>query len=139
MVEKTHTAGWLPNIYEPLRNLGNRMADWFAPPSEASALDDFYEISVELPGVKPDDVEVTLQNGSLTVHGEKHSEREEEGRSYFFSERTYGAFQRTFRLPSDADNDNIEADYRDGVLNLKVGKKSAVKKDRKKIEVKRKS
>ena len=83
------------------------MADWFAPPSEASTLDDFYEINVELPGVKPDDVEVTLQNGSLTVHGEKHSEREEEGRSYFFSERTYGAFQRTFRLPSDADNDNI--------------------------------
>ncbi len=63
MVEKTHTAGWLPDLYEPLRNIGRKVANWFAPKSEASASQDSYRIVMELPGVEVDDV----QNGILTV------------------------------------------------------------------------
>ena len=124
MVEKSHTAGLWPNLYEPLRNFGQKVADWFAPRSDASAMEDYYEINVELPGVKPEDVDVSVHDNSVVVRGEKRFEREEKGRSYFFSEREYGAFQRTFRLPADADADKIDATYSDGILCLKVAKKS---------------
>ncbi len=125
MVEKAHTAGWLPHMYEPLRHLRNRIADWFAPAAEASAADNAYAIDLELPGVKVADIEVSVEGNSLTVKGEKHAERAEEGRTYFFSEREYGAFLRTFRLPPDADPDSVAADYSDGVLRLRIPKTEA--------------
>lgn len=137
MVEKSHTAGWLPNIYDPLRNLGQKVADWFAPRSDASALDDCYEINIELPGVSADNVDVALDGNNLTIRGEKRSQHEESSRSYFFSEREYGAFQRTFRLPPEADRDDILAGYTDGVLNLKIRKKVSAKPQEKKISITR--
>lgn len=122
MVEKSHTAGWWPQVYEPLRHLSERIADWFAPRSEASTIKDCYEISIELPGVKLEDIDVSAHDNQLTVKGEKRARREEVGRSYFFSEREYGAFQRTFRLPPDAAQDDISAEFHDGVLSLRVPK-----------------
>lgn len=122
MVEKAHTAGWWPNLYEPLRGIGQKVADWFAPASEASAGQSAYEITMELPGVSSENIEVSVHDGSLTIKGEKRSEREEKGRTYFFSEREYGAFQRSFRLPEDAQADDVTADFKDGVLTLKVPK-----------------
>ena len=122
MVEKAHTAGWWPYLYEPLRGIGEKIADWFAPRSEASAVQDCYEICLELPGVKADDIDVSIENGQLTVKGEKRFKREEKGRTYFFSEREYGGFQRSFRLPPDARSDDITADFTNGVLMLKVPK-----------------
>ena len=80
MVEKSHTAGWWPNLYEPLRNIGQSVADWFAPRSDASALEGGYEINVELPGVKGEDVDVSVHDNSLTVRGQKQSVHEESGR-----------------------------------------------------------
>lgn len=136
MVEKSHTAGSLPNVlYEPLRNLGQKVADWFAPRSEASTVADCYEIKVELPGVKAEEIDVTVQDDSLTVRGEKKFEREEAGRDFFFTEREYGAFQRTFRLPPDAETHGVDAEFADGVLNLRVPKKKAAQASVKKIEV----
>ena len=135
MVEKSHTAGWWPNVYEPLRSIGQKVADWFAPRSDASAMKDFYEINVELPGVKAEDVDVSIQDNSLTVRGEKHSEREASGRTYFFSEREFGAFQRTFRLPPDTDSGKIDAEFKDGVLCLKIAKVNAEKPAGRKIEI----
>lgn len=137
MVEKSHTAGWWPSVYEPLRQIGEKVADWFAPRSEASVLDDYYEINVELPGVRAEDVDVTMQDGSLVVSGEKRSERQQTGQSFYFSEREYGAFQRAFRLPPDADNDNIDGRFDDGVLCLKIGKRSPSKPPAKKIQIRK--
>ncbi|MEX3008020.1 Hsp20/alpha crystallin family protein [Hoeflea sp. TYP-13] len=137
MVEKSHTAGWMPNIYDPLRNLGQRVADWFAPRSDASAMEDCYEINIELPGVKAEDVDVAVDGNSLTVRGEKRSQREETGRTFFFSEREYGSFQRTFRLPPDADNAKIEADYSDGLLKLKIAKVKSAKPEERKISIRK--
>lgn len=135
MVEKSHTAGWLPNLYEPLRNIGQKVAEWFAPRSDASALEDYYEINVELPGVKAEDVDVSVHDNSLMVRGEKRFEREETGRTYFFSEREYGAFQRTYRLPPDADSEKIDAAFSDGVLCLKIAKQTSSQLTEKKITV----
>jgi HSP20 family protein len=137
MVEKSHTAGWWPDLYQPLRNIGQRVADWFAPRSDASALEDYYEINVELPGVKTEDVDVSVEDNSLTVRGEKRYEREETGRTYFFSEREYGAFQRTFRLPPDADGEKIDAEFSDGILRLKVAKRTPLKSEGRRIEVRK--
>lgn len=137
MVEKSHTAGWWPDLYEPLRNIGQRVADWFAPRSDASALEDYYEINVELPGVKTEDVDVSVEDNSLTVRGEKRYEREETGRTYFFSEREYGAFQRTFRLPPDADGEKIDAEFSDGILRLRVAKRTPLKTEGRRIEVRK--
>jgi HSP20 family protein len=120
MVEKSHTSGWWPSLYEPLRQFGERVADWVAPRSEAKARADAYEITVELPGVAQDDIDVALADGVLTVRGEKLAERSEEGEDYFFSEREYGRFQRSFRLPPDADGENVSAAFADGVLRITV-------------------
>jgi len=125
MVEKSHTAGWWPDLYQPLRNMSQRVADWFAPRSDASALEDYYEINVELPGVKSEDVDVSIEDNSLVVRGEKRYEHEEVGRTYFFSEREYGSFQRTFRLPPDADSEKIDAEFSDGILRLKIAKQAS--------------
>ncbi len=127
MVEKSHTAageraGWWPSLYEPLRGLGQRVADFFAPSAEAAVTDAFYEISLELPGVTAKDIDVSVHDGSLTIKGEKRAQRQEQGRTYFFSEREYGAFQRSFRLPADVDPKSISADFNDGVLTVKIPK-----------------
>ena len=137
MVEKSHTAGseWWPNLYEPLRNIGEKVADWFAPRSDASALQDYYEINVELPGVKAADLDISMQDNSLVIRGEKRSERQETGQSFYFSERDYGAFQRAFRLPPDADSDKIDAQFDDGVLCLKIAKQGQAKPAARKIEI----
>ena len=135
MVETSHTAGHWPGLYEPFRNLGRKVADWFAPSSEASSSDDFYEIDIELPGVKADDIDVSLHENTLTVRGEKRSRRKTEGRNYFFSELEYGAFQRSFRLPPDANGEEINAGFSDGVLSLKIAKRKPVKAEGKKIPV----
>ena len=136
MVEKSHTAGWWPHLYEPLKGIGERIADWFAPRAEAATSEDVYEINIELPGVKPDDIDVSVHDSSLTVKGEKRFQREERGRTYFFSEREYGAFQRSFRLPEDSDREGISADFQNGVLVLKIPKQRQTQGGAKRIEVK---
>jgi HSP20 family protein len=135
MVEKSHTAGSWSNFYDPLRNVGQTVADWFAPRSEASAVDDAYEIKVELPGVSSENIDVSVHDNDLTVSGKKEFEREESGRDCFFFGREYGAFQRTFRIPPDATNDKINADFKDGVLSLKIAKKAPTASAAKKINI----
>ena len=122
MVERSHTAGWWPHVSEPLKRFGTKLADWFAPRGDAAMTDEHYEISLELPGVAPDDIDIQVHDNVLTVKGEKHSEHEESGRTWFFSEREYGAFQRSFRLPTDARTEDISASFRDGVLTLRMPK-----------------
>jgi HSP20 family protein len=122
MVERSHTAGWLPQAYAPLRKLGEKVADWFAPKADAAMAEDFYEISLELPGVAGDDIDVTVQDGTLTIRGEKRFDHEESGRTYFFSEREFGAFQRSFRMPPDAAGDRVEASFKNGILTITIPK-----------------
>lgn len=124
MVEKSHAAGFWPSLYEPFRNVGNRLADWIAPASEAAAAEDAYRIALELPGVAEDDIHLTLDDGVLTVKGEKRSSREESGETWYFSERQYGSFSRSFRLPPDADPGKVTADLADGVLTVSIRKKA---------------
>jgi HSP20 family protein len=122
MVESSHTSGLWPSLYEPFRQAGRRLSEWLAPAAEAGTSDNAYSISMELPGVDEKDIELAIDGGVVTVKGEKRSQREESGETWFFSERQYGAFSRSFRLPPDADADKASADLKDGVLTISVPK-----------------
>lgn len=141
MVEKSDLSpsvpDWWSRFYEPMRQAGQRVAEFFSPSSEAAVTGDAYEISVELPGVAEDDIHVELHEGRLSVTGEKKASVEEKGKNYYFSERTYGSFQRVFRLPDDADQDKVVANYKDGVLTVKVAKRVPKAPESKKIEIRR--
>ncbi|MDX2201220.1 MAG: Hsp20/alpha crystallin family protein [Hyphomicrobiaceae bacterium] len=122
MVERTQTGGWMPSLYEPIKKASQKIAEWFAPRSDAAVTPVSYEIEMELPGVQPEDIDIQLQDGMLVVTGEKRFEHTEEGRSYLFSEREYGAFQRAFRIPPDADPEAIDAQFKHGILTLRLPK-----------------
>lgn len=113
---------WWSHFLNPVRQLGERVAQFFAPSAEAAATTESYEIALELPGVAEDDIHLEIQGDRLLVTGEKRAQREETGRNYYFSERVYGQFRRTFRLPEDAEFDKVSASCKDGVLTVTVPK-----------------
>ena len=94
------------------------------------------EINFELPGVAQKDITVTMQDGMLTVSGEKRIEHEEKGKEYYFSERAFGRFQRSFRLPADVDDADIEASFKDGVLAVRIPKSGPPPDRSRRIDVK---
>lgn len=122
MVEKTPNPSFWPSFYEPFRSFGTRLSEWLAPASEASSDDRAYRIAIELPGVDEKDIDITVDDGMVTVKGEKKESREEKGETWYFSERQFGSFSRSFRLPADADQARIEADLKEGVLTLTVAR-----------------
>lgn len=137
MVEKSQAAGLWPSLYEPFRAMGTRLSDWLSPASEASSDDTVYRIALELPGVEEADVELTLDEGVVSVKGEKKTSREEKGETWFFSERQYGAFSRSFRLPADADEAAVQADLKDGVLTIVVPRKKEEERKAKSVPINR--
>jgi HSP20 family protein len=95
-----------------------------------------YRITAELPGMSEKDLEISLGGDVLTVKGEKKEEREEQGGNRYVAERRFGSFQRSFRLPEDADPDRIEAGFKNGVLTVTLPKRPEAQAQRRKIEVK---
>jgi HSP20 family protein len=93
-----------------------------------------YLIKVEVPGVNKEDVRVTVENGILTITGERKEEKEEKGKKFHRVERMYGTFLRTFTLPDGTAGDKISAEFRDGILKVHLPKSEEAKP--KSIEVK---
>ena len=120
--------------YEPGWLLGGRRGE-MTPAVDVAEDDKAVTLTAELPGLKEEDIEVVLRDNMLTVKGEKKSEREEKNENYYLSERRYGAFERTFRLPEAADADKIRAAIQDGVLTVTIPKKAEAKKAEKKIKI----
>ena len=96
--------------------------DW-VPAVDIKEAKDAYEVVADVPGVEPKDIDVSLDDGVLTVKGERKSESKDEGEGYTRTERTYGSFFRRFTLPDTADADNISAKTEHGVLKLRIPKK----------------
>ena len=109
------------------------VAEW-APLVDIVEHDTEYLIKAELPGVKKDDVKVTVQDDVLTITGERTFEKEEKGRKYHRVERAYGRFARSFTLSEDADGNKVTAEFNHGVLNVHLPKSERAKP--KSIEVK---
>ena len=97
------------------------MADW-TPSADISETDTAYLIKAEIPGVKKEDVKVTIQDGMLTIQGERKLEKEEKDKKFHRIERSYGSFMRSFRVPDDADESAVKAEFKDGMLNVTLGK-----------------
>ena len=102
------------------------VADW-SPTVDISETDGEYLIKAELPEVKKDDVKVTLEDGILTIHGERRREKDEKTTKYHRVERSYGSFVRSFSLPDQVDENGVKAEYRDGMLNLRIPKSEKAK------------
>lgn len=113
---------WWSHVFNPMRRFGERVAQFFSPSAEAAATGEAYEIAVELPGISEDEIHLQVQGDRLLVTGEKRAQREESGRDYYFSERVYGHFRRSFQLPGDADLAGVSAVHKDGVLTVTVPK-----------------
>ena len=109
------------------------VADW-TPSVDISETEGEYQIKAEIPDVKKEDVKVTLEDGVLTIQGERKHEKEEKGKKFHRIERSYGSFVRTFSLPDVIDEEKVKADFKDGVLNLHLPKSEKAKP--KAIEVK---
>lgn len=135
MVEKTETGRW-PTLYEPFRTWGARLGEFLTPASDAKLTDGGYAITVELPGVEEKDIDLSVHDGMVIVKGEKKTEKEEKGDTWYFSEREYGSFSRSFRLPPDADETKVEAKLVDGVLTVSVPKSEPKAAAAKKVAIK---
>lgn len=158
-VPAAETGGWTP--FESLRREIDRLFDDFKPygwrlPSRPSFDFDLpatmrgwsvhpafdliekksaYEITAELPGIEEKDVEIKLSNHTLTIKGEKSESREEKDNDRYLSERRYGSFQRSFRVPEGVDADKIDASFSKGVLTVRMPKTVEAQKAEKKIAV----
>ena len=95
-----------------------------------------YHIEVDLPGVKKDDISVDIKDDVLTISGQRKTKKEVKEKDYYKMESSYGKFQRSFTLPDNIDAENIEANSKDGVLEVVVPKMEKSKKETKKIKIK---
>lgn len=130
----------LDNLFDqlvsPSRALGEGKEGFFSPRIDVSETADSYEISAELPGVSKDDINITLEEGVLTLEAEVHREekKEKEGR-VIRQERRYGKYMRSFNLGADVSETDIDASFRDGVLTLKAPKREPSQPQRQRIEI----
>jgi HSP20 family protein len=123
----------LDEVFGSLARTGRRQGE--APTQWAPALDVLQEdgdivVRAELPGVKQEDVDITFQNGVLTISGVRQAEEQKEGSGYYIRERRYGSFRRSMSLPEGTDESNISARFLDGVLEVRVAGAAAVREPR---------
>ena len=109
-------------------------ADW-APAADVSETDGEYLIKADLPAVRKEDVSITVQDGVLTLSGERRQEKHTENEKLHRVERTYGSFARRFALPENADEQGIRAESRDGVILIHIPKHKVEQPQPRQIEI----
>ena len=107
--------------------------DW-NPPLDLMETGSSLVVEIEVPGINPDNIDISVTADVLTFTGEKKKQAEDKGKSYHLVERTYGKFSRSIRLPTTVNPDQVEALYKDGILKITLGKTEAAK--GKRIQVK---
>jgi HSP20 family protein len=108
----------------------------FVPTVNTREGDDAYYIEVDLPGVKKEDINIDVDDNTLTISGERKIKEEHKEDNFYKVESVYGKFERAFSLPEDVDTEKIEAEHKNGVLEIKIPKVQKVEKTPKKIEIK---
>jgi HSP20 family protein len=107
----------------------------FAPAVDVYEDEHNVTLKIEVPGIEEKDIDVRIENHTLTVHGERKFEKEEKEENYRRVERQYGSFTRSFTLPNTVDTDNVSANYDKGVLKIKLAKKAEAKPKQIKVNV----
>jgi HSP20 family protein len=107
-------------------NGGLKLADW-SPQVDITEDDKEYLIKADLPEMKKDEIKVNVENGVLSVSGERKTEKEEKNKKFHRIERSYGTFQRSFALPDDADGTKVKAEFKEGVLRVHLPKNPVAK------------
>ena len=125
--------GRLANLPDDFDRLFESPLTGWAPALDVQEDKDTFNVRVELPGLKREDIDVSLQDGALVISGERKSEKIEEGVSVHRQERYYGKFQRALTLPEPVAASKVKADYKDGVLTVTLPKTEEAKP--KKIDV----
>ena len=131
------TRGWDPfemmqdlMRWDPFREMSRRMLGEepaaFAPTFDVKETKDSYVFRADLPGVKDSDLDISLTGNRLTISGRRQEENKEEGEQFYAYERSYGSFSRSFTLPEGIDAEHVQADLKDGVLNVVLPKKPEV-------------
>lgn len=115
--------------------LGNGDKLW-APAVDIVDEKDQIKVKADLPGLKKEDIDVSVENDVLTIKGEKKEEKETKEKDYIRSERYYGAFHRAFTLPASVDAAKVNAAYKEGVLEITLPKKEGAKPKQTKVEIK---
>ncbi|WP_316354398.1 Hsp20/alpha crystallin family protein [Candidatus Trichorickettsia mobilis] len=114
----------------------NIMSGFFKPSIDITESDKEYTITIEVPGVEEENVNLELANRTLTIHGDKKKETTEQNKNFHCIERSYGSFQRVLSLPDDAEADGIEATFKNGVLTITLPR-NILTKDVRKINIKK--
>ena len=99
----------------------------WSPAVDVQETDIEYLIKADVPDVKKEDVKVELLDGTLTIEGERHQEKEEKGKKFHTIEREYGKFMRRFVLPTEVDASKVQAEFKNGVLNVHLPKSAVAK------------
>lgn len=126
----------LDDFLAPIQGRGGRPGELLrVPDADVIETENQIRVTVELPGMRAENVDVSLENNVLTISGEKREERQEgdEKDTWHLSERRYGKFSRSFILPREVEQDRIEAGFRDGVLRITIPKSEKAR--RRRIEI----
>ena len=107
----------------------------FAPAVDVYEDEHNVTLKIEVPGIEEKDIDVRIENNTLTVHGERKFEKEEKEENYRRVERQYGSFTRSFTLPNTVNTENVSANYDKGVLKIKLAKKAEAKPKQIKVNV----
>ena len=107
----------------------------FAPPVDVYEDEHNVALKIEVPGIEEKDIDVRIENNTLTVHGERKFEKEEKEENFRRVERRYGSFTRTFTLPRTVDQESVQADYDKGILKIKLAKREEAKPKQIKVNV----
>jgi HSP20 family molecular chaperone IbpA len=111
------------------------VAGGYVPAVNVNETDNAFQVTAELPGLEPNDIELSFNRGSLTISGEKRQEHEEKQQGYHRVERSYGRFSRSVQLPEGVDGDKIEAGFKNGVLTVTVPKLPEAQRGAKRIQI----
>ena len=116
--------------------ISEREEPWkFVPSVDVSETDNEIHVSAELPGMEEKDIDVSLSGNHLIIRGEKKTEKEKKDKQYYRKESSYGSFHRSIPLPTEVEEDKIEATFKKGVLKIDLPKSQEARKGRKKIEI----
>jgi len=126
----------IQRYFDDFTSHGLKIFDSFSPRIDISEDKNQISVSAEIPGVKKENIKITLQDNILTIEGEKKKELEQKEQNWYRSERVFGSFKRSFTLPAEVDSEKVDAEFENGILSIELKKLEAKVQSGKVIELK---